>query len=212
MKNKAIIVILMLIFGIIIFACSNNQVNINNPKNNNTEMEISKLNETKIDFDRDSIHVESTINVDEAKPLSFDDFIVRGDNSITRNENGPNIIDIYAYRGVFETAGFFFNSFITGDVASTYRKISLNDTYADIIEKYGKGIEGVYTIDENDIINTLNTKAITINNYTWTDLGVLNYGDRFVDYTYLYDNQYDVHLRFYFNIENKVIMILYYYN
>ena len=63
MKNKAIIVILMLIFGIIIFACSNNQVNINNPKNNNTEMEISKLNETKIDFDRDSIHVESTINV-----------------------------------------------------------------------------------------------------------------------------------------------------
>lgn len=76
-----------------------------------------------------------------AEPINESDFVVSGDNSITRNNPDNSIISHWERSGYSASlGGWSYHMFVTGDSLTTARGISLGNTKSDVIEKYGAAV------------------------------------------------------------------------
>jgi hypothetical protein len=71
------------------------------------------------------------------KPLSTDDFIVSGNNSVTANNADNSVISNWKRVG-YPDDHYVFHTFVSGDSIVTARGISFASTKNDIISKYGE--------------------------------------------------------------------------
>lgn len=186
-KNmKCIEVVLLGIFVFMIISACENKNTVVIKENDNA------IETTTIDI------IEETTIVNSVKELSYEDFIVYGDNSVTRSVKSSNVIEKY------ENFDDWAHSFVIGDDAKTYRNISFSNIFDDVINTYGKNDKKLFNDNDNVIGYFLNE------NPNHNDLKTLEMGDFYIEYPYLSAKQ-TYHLRFYFNENSNLKLILYYY-
>lgn len=186
MKKKSILIAILL-QTILLFACGNKNVESTNA--------IVPIDESALETIR---MVEETTIINDVNPLSFEDFIIRGNNSVTRNAPDSNVIHKYPD---WESIDWWCQTFVNGDDAQTYRDITLNDKFVDVENKYGKSNKMLYDSDDK-MINEFKAGN--------KDLLILTDGDYYINYDCVISNR-KYNIRFYFDGNDTLKLILYYY-
>lgn len=89
------------------------------------------------------------VNADVA-PISENDFIVSGDNSVTRSNADNSIITNWVRTG-YVNMPITYHTFISGDSLQTARGISFGDTKDEVMAKYGNAAFEVFHSDTDKI-------------------------------------------------------------
>lgn len=138
----------------------------------------------------------SSVNVSAAS-ISENDFIVSGNNSVTRNNADCSIITNWKRTG-YDTDPMPYHVFVTGDSLTTARGIALGAQKKDVLEKYGNIASQSYNTGSDKwlqfMLASANVEASTISQAA----SVLDY----------FTNPYGI--KFYFNAEEQLIGVVYY--
>lgn len=138
----------------------------------------------------------SSVNVSAAS-ISENDFIVSGNNSVTRNNADCSIITNWKRTG-YDTDPMPYHVFVTGDSLTTARGIALGAQKKDVLEKYGNIASQSYNTGSDKwlqfMLASANVEASTISQAA----SVLDY----------FTNPYGI--KFYFNAQEQLIGVVYY--
>ena len=128
-----------------------------------------------------------------AEPITEKDFIVSGDNSVTKNNADNSIITNWKRSG-FNNGPY--HVFVTGDSLVTSRGIGLGDSKNAVIEKYGSAEASEFSTADRwyQLMRDKTTDGITIAKAS----SIINY----------YSDPYGI--QFYFNKDDQIIGIVYY--
>jgi len=134
-----------------------------------------------------------------AAPINESDFIVSGDNSVTRNSTDNSVISIWEHSGYSASAGGWVHQmFVTGDSVTTARGITLGNAKSDVVAKYGDAVSQKF--DGNS-------------DRHYQQVVSMGHPDAFVIAGSAYVMEYKTNpygIRFYFNQQDKVIGIVYF--
>ncbi|WP_432627118.1 hypothetical protein [Brotaphodocola sp.] len=132
-----------------------------------------------------------------AEPITEKDFIISGDNSVTKNNADNSIITNWKRLGFNDGP---YHVFVTGDSLVTSRGIVLGDSKDAVIEKYGSADASKFSTADR-----------------WYQLMIFNGQDKTTDGTTIasassvmnyYSDPYGI--QFYFNQDDQIIGIVYY--